>query len=481
MIKDIYGKYKNLSLEVKASLWFMICSVVQKGISFITVPIFTRIMTTNEYGEYSVFLSWESILAIFVTLNLSYQVFNNGMVKYKEDKDGYTTSMVGLTFIVATISFTFYVLFHNFFNSYIDVKTDYMFLMFLDMIFTAVNGLWIVRKRYDFKYRELTLITLINVFLNPILGVIFVTTFSNKVLARIISIVLSNLLVFLLLFGSLLKKSKELFKLKYWKYALKIDLPLIPHYLSLVLLNNSDRIMINKFCGMSYTAFYSVAYNVSMIMQIIITSINASFNPWLYQQLEKKDYKDIRKNTNLLLIVVACSSLIPAIFAPEVLSILGSKEYAEAVTIIPPLTCCVFITFVYTLFSNVELFYEKSNYIMIGSLSATIINLILNFVFIQIFGYEAAAYTTLTCYLLLALFHYIMMKKTCIEKNLKEQIFDIKFIIFLIIFVILFSFCIMMIYNFFLLRYLIITLLFLIVITKRKKIYIILKSVKDCK
>ncbi|ELC8330626.1 lipopolysaccharide biosynthesis protein [Clostridium perfringens] len=479
MIKKVISKYQNLSLEIKASLWFMICSVVQKGISFITVPIFTRIMTTSDYGEYSVFLSWESILAIFVTLNLSYQVFNNGMVKYKGDKDGYTTSMVGLTLVTGLLSSIIYLIFNNKFNLYIDIKSKYMFLMLLDMIFTSINGLWIVRKRYEFKYRELTIVTLINVFLNPTLGILFVINFDNKVLARILSIVISNGLVFIILFIFLLKKSAKLFNFRYWKYALRIDLPLIPHYLSLVLLNNSDRIMINKFCGMSYTAFYSVAYNVSMIMQIVITSINSSFNPWLYQQLEEKKYSNICKKTNLLLIVVAFSSLIPAIFGPEVLSILGSKEYAKAVTIIPPLTCCVFITFAYTLFSNIELFFEKSNYIMLGSLGATVINLILNFIFIQIFGYEAAAYTTLTCYLLLALFHYMMMKKVCNEQKINEQIFDIKFIFLLTIIVILLSFGIMLLYNFFILRYIFISILIIFIFMQRKSLLTLLKSFKS--
>lgn len=88
MLLELMNRYKKMSAGVKASLWFMGCNILQKGISFITVPIFTRMMTASDYGVYSLFCSWESVLAIFVTLNLSYQVFNNGMVKYSHDKDG---------------------------------------------------------------------------------------------------------------------------------------------------------------------------------------------------------------------------------------------------------------------------------------------------------------------------------------------------------------------------------------------------------
>ena len=47
---NITSKYRSLSVQAKAALWFTICSFLQKGISFITVPIFTRLMSTEEYA-----------------------------------------------------------------------------------------------------------------------------------------------------------------------------------------------------------------------------------------------------------------------------------------------------------------------------------------------------------------------------------------------------------------------------------------------
>lgn len=86
--EKVFAKYRNLPEAVKASLWFTICSILQKGISFITVPIFTRMLSTEEYGIISLFGAWQSILTIFATLNLSNQIFNNGMVKYEKIKMG---------------------------------------------------------------------------------------------------------------------------------------------------------------------------------------------------------------------------------------------------------------------------------------------------------------------------------------------------------------------------------------------------------
>lgn len=151
----------------------------------------------------------------------------------------------------------------------------------------------------------------------------------------------------------------------------------------MVLLNNCDRIMIGKICGNMYAAFYSITHNASMVMNIIITSINSSFNPWLYQKLSEKEYGKIKEVSRYLLIIVAGVSIIPIIFAPEIIVILGSDEYFSAVSIMPIFSCCVFLIYVYTLFSNVEMFFEKPKYTMYGSVSATVINIVLNYFFYQ--------------------------------------------------------------------------------------------------
>ena len=98
---------------------------------------------------------------------------------------------------------------------------------------------------------------------------------ADRSLARCLSAVLTNGIVMFITYVWTVKKCKKHINIKYWTYALKLDLSLIPYYLSMVLLNNCDRIMIGKICGNMYAAFYSIAHNASMVMNIIINSINS--------------------------------------------------------------------------------------------------------------------------------------------------------------------------------------------------------------
>ena len=87
MIKKVLSKYNDLPVQVKASTWFLICSFLANGISFLTTPIFTRLLTTDEYGQYSIFNSWLTILTPIVCLNLYYGVCVQGMVKFEEERN----------------------------------------------------------------------------------------------------------------------------------------------------------------------------------------------------------------------------------------------------------------------------------------------------------------------------------------------------------------------------------------------------------
>ena len=303
-------------------------------------------------------------------------------------------------------------------------------------------------------------------------------TFKEKVIARVISVVIVNFIFSLISLIILLKRDKNIVNKEYWKYALKIDLPLIPHYLAMILLSSSDRIMIGKICGNSYTAFYSIAYNAAMVMTILINSVNSSFNPWIYKKLKDKDYDVIIKITNYLLIIIGIISILPMFFSPEIVKILGDKEYYEAAYVMPIISSSVFITYLYSLFISVELFFEKSKYVTYGTVAATILNIVLNIIFINKYGYIAAGYTTLLSYLLLSVFHYFSVKKIMKENNI-SRLFNLNLIVIISIVVILIGLVIQLLYKRILIRYFIFMFLMLIILINIKNVKKILNILKN--
>lgn len=473
-IAAIKRSYDHLSNPVKASFWFTVCSVIQKGISLITVPFFTRLMTPEQYGQYSLYLSWDSIIIVFATLNLSYQVFNNGLLKYRDNQDEYTSAMLGLSNFCTTLLLIPYLLFSGYVNEVTGLTTPLFLLMFLQYYVNQALALWTVKERFHYKYKVLTSITLASAVVSSALGVVAVYLAQDKVFARVASLALVNVVVGGAIYLNVLRRSPRLVNFEYWKFVLRINLPLIPHYLSMTALASADRILIANICGESFTAYYSISYNVAAIINLLISSVNSSYNPWFYQNLSEGNVEKISSVTNALLIAVGSTCFIPILFGPEAISLLGSSGYHEAIWVMPSVAIGVFFVYLYSLFSNFELYHENSKLMMIASVSAAILNIVLNIIFLPKFGFIAAGYTTLACYIALALFHYCGMKKICMENEECVIPFNVKTIAVISFLMVLLSVISVLLYLNTMIRYGILGLaLFIIFINKNKIINLI--------
>ena len=148
-------KYSELPVQVKASFWFLICAFLEKGISVITTPIFTRIFSTEEYGKYSIFNSWLSVLTVFISWNLYGGVFSQGLVKFENKRKEFCSSLQGLSLILFLVWLIFYLLFNNFINKILQLTTFQVISMLLMIWTSSIFNFWATSERVEFKYKNL--------------------------------------------------------------------------------------------------------------------------------------------------------------------------------------------------------------------------------------------------------------------------------------------------------------------------------------
>lgn len=468
LVKKTINTYKSLSKPVKASFWFMICGFLQRGVSVLTTPIFTRLLSVEQYGIYNVFNSWLEVITVFVTLKLAAGVYTQGLVKFDKDQDVYSSSLLGLATTSTLIWFIIYLSFHTWFNNKLGLSTLLMITMFAMMISTVGYNFWSAKERVDYKYEKLVLISLLVTFLKPTLGIIAVLhTETYKAEARIIAIALVEVVVYTGLYVSMMKRGRVFFHKRYWKYALAFNLPLIPHYLSQNILNHSDRIMINAIVGMGAAGIYSLAYNLSSIMTIFNTSINNSLAPWIYRCIKKDQIERIGGISYILLVFIAAINLVLIALAPEAVYLFAPKSYGEAIWVIPPVTMAVYYKFTYCLFADFEFYFEKTKTVMIASMVGAVLNVVLNAMFIPTFGYIAAAYTTLVCYMVYSIMHFIFMKRVCKKYNDGIQPYKTSKVLLISVVFTIIGFILMALYDHRIIRYLFVLLVLFISYLKR--------------
>lgn len=471
--------YTSLGREKKAALWFAICNILNKGISMIVVPIYTRVLTTAQYGEYTVFLSWLDLLTILATLEISRGFYPVGVSKYDNDLDKFTSSMLGLGNVVTLCFIVVFFLGGSLFSNLFGMSYSTLFSILIFLMFYPAWEFWRIQQRFSYNYKLMVFVTLAVSLVTPIVGIFGICILGRGSSAAISSKLLVQGLIAVLFYIVYLKKSFTLHDSKYWKEAFLFNIALIPYFLSATVLNQADRIMINSTIGSEEAAIYSVAYSIAMLLLLINNAISDSILPWIYSNLKERKFYDIEPVTNKLLYLVAGMNLMLILISPEAISIFAPTKYQEAIWIIPPLTSSLFFMFMFQRYINVEVYYGATKSVSITSICVAILNIILNYFCLKQWGYFAAAYTTLISYIIFCVAHFFNVRRIC-KKNCDDNpVFKGRFVFSFAIIFLLIAFSIMALYPYVIIRYTIIGISVIIALIFRKKIMSIINPGRE--
>lgn len=458
-------KIRNSKL-VQASFWYTIGNIFIKGINFITIPLYTNLMTVDEYGQINNFLSISAIIGIFIGLSLHGSI-NNANLDFKEEMNGYMSSVLFLS----TLSFVGFLLFGNvlylFNDSYLSITHEvFIFLMIQAFSVFLVNFLG-AYFTINVQYFRFLILSFINVILNVGFSILFMLTFfnENRYIGRVVGGTIGVTILGVAIYILIMFKGKILYNKKYWKYGLTISLPLIPHLLSQNILGTFDRTMINNMVGNYEAGIYSYILNLGIVLSVLWASTNSAWVPWFYNELYEENYIKIKKTANIYTLFFAAVTIIVMVLMIDVAKFLAPAEYQVGIPLVIPVLLGFYFQFLYSLPVNTEFYLKKTNYMAIGTISSAAIKIILNYIFIPMLGYGSAAFTTVISYIFLFIFHY-----TLSTKLLGKKLFDTKALIIISAVVCLISLLLYISIDYTLIRYLILIVLIIVVFVLRKRI-----------
>lgn len=454
-IKKMINQYSAMDVVLKAGIWFVFCNIIQQGISIITTPIFTRIMTTEEYGIFSIYRTWYNVLVVAITLEIVYSPFNKAMVKFDKEQNNFVSSMQSFFVVTSLICCIIFTVFQKFFIELLELPLIALYLMIIHVLSFASMSLWVAKERFEYHYKKVVFVTLGYALLNTILGIVLVLAMDNGWFARILSMVISQSIIGVTLFFKNLGNPFKVNHLKYWKYSIHFAGALLPNSLASLLLDQADRIVIQKMCGKVEVAYYGLAYSVATLVNLFKTAIVNSFMPWYYKTLKAGKEASAKKRISDLLLLMMFIISGALMVMPEIVQIMGGNKYAEAIWAIPPITISFFYIFLGTICVNVQYFFDKLLFGIITSVISVFLNFSLNIVYVAKFGYIAAGYTTLISYAVISLSRYLYTLYL-LKKLRRDEVFDNKLVIALFAYSIFLLFSCLLLYNYPILRYIIV-------------------------
>ena len=448
----IKAKINNMSVVSKAALAFTLASVLERAVQMITGPIFTRLMTTEQYGTVTLFNSYAEIIGLFALLSLSSGIFNNGMLDFQEDRDSYIKSNLILSYIATGITLVSVVTIKLLFgNTIIPFNPIYLGVMFALFLVKPAYRFWLGRSKYEYNYHSVLIVSIVILLVSSLISVITTISFEDKSLGRIVGRDIAYFLMYSVFTISQIRKGK--IKKKYISYAFRYTFPLLPYYLSKYILNHFDQVMIASMVDKSSAGIYSVAYTAGFAIKILWESINGATTPWIYQKLKDRKHKDIKRLTDKFFWFYCFMTLLVSLFAPEIMHILASSDYYEGVYCVAPVVVGVYYVGICGWFSAILFYNKRSKTLSALSIILGALNIGLNYYGIYLYGYQAAAYTTMICYMIQCAVMFFMANR------LEKGAFNGKVTLLVSCITTVISIASMFLYGCYLIRYFIILLL----------------------
>lgn len=407
----LFQSNKNNSAS-KAGIGYTIGNVLIRGLSFLTLPIFTRLMSTADFGLYTTYISYEGLLCIIVGMGL-YVSLKAAKVDYQEKIDHYVSvvSCIPLLFSIFLIGILIP------FNSLISSLTGFKWIVIVLMVGQAWASsalmMYNARIGLDYAYKSYITVSIISTISNIVLSLVFILLitpnqpFMGRILGTSIPIICIGLVLTIVFF----RRSKPSFDKKTITYGLKYSLPLVPHGLSQQVLAHFGKIIIQIKIGNDLAGIYGFAYTITLIPHIIVTSLDAAWGPWFFEKYAENKTDLIKSKTAQYVALFSAVTVCLLCVSPEVVQIMGDVSYAPAKYIVCPALLSVFFIFLYGIPVQIEYYYKKTKYIAIGTMIAALLNLLSCLALVKRFGYEGIVYITVATYVLYFFAHILIAQK----------------------------------------------------------------------
>jgi O-antigen/teichoic acid export membrane protein len=411
MLSKLYRQYQR-TLTIRAGSWYIVATFAQKGVVFLAIPIFARLLTPAQYGTVALFGSWLEILTIILTLNL-HSALNNARYDFDaarfKDLASAVLTLGILCIVVGNIVLA--LLPETLLQAVFGLPKALVMLAGLGALAMFPYQVRMTAWRISLKYTLYNLLNFLTTSYGILLSVGLILAFTlflptyDHALARIVGLIAPYILASMIVIRHTVKDSGVFVHGEYWRYALALALPLMLHSLSNILMKQFDRVLINQYFGRTETGIYTLAYQFGDIANMLWVATNSAWFPWFFTHMSKGNHAQIRKRAWQY--ALAFSAIVTGLIfiAPLLIRLLAPEEYWQATAIVPIVMATGFFSLLYSLYGNVELYEKKAGYTALMTVIAAATNIILNIILLPLYGYQIAAWTTLISYVCLFFGH----------------------------------------------------------------------------
>lgn len=424
----------------KTFINYLTGDIMARGLGIISVPVYTYMINPQEYGLYSIILSYVAISSFLFSLNVHTAI---GRFFYEKDIDigRFLSTTLILTVIILFISFAILFLINDIFLNnllgfeFAIYKIYFSLLVISSIIFLIYQQILMPQSRA----KEYSILVVMQAYLKFILVVGFLYFLGATAERFLQAILVVDIFISCYIVWNLRIYIRFKFNQSDAKYILNYSILLIPYMLSSVILAQIDRVMIGNLLGTSEAGIYSVAYAFGSVPLMMYAALSNAWMPKYFLNMNEKDYITLDKDVVQIVFLLMVGTIVFTVYMELFLKLILSDSYSVSVTYIPLISLSMFFAMLWHIFGRGISFAKKTIWTSIAGIISAIVNVGLNYIWIPKYGLIGAVYATYISYLVMAFLGYLFAKYllgiyTTSIIQLKWSISSVFFISFIIIY-----------------------------------------------
>lgn len=381
-------KRKVLPLKVpaRASLYYLLASAVAKVIGVISTPLFTRLMSGESYGEYTLYISRLAFLSVTLSaVSTGVQGYRE-MSKAKDKQDDYVSSLLGISLtlcgIICILLFTF--------KGILALNYSTITILTLQLLCDSILYVGNMKAKYLYAYKQVFITSLFQSLISVILSFALINGAGLGYEARVWGLLIASIIVSIPILSGILSKCTSLYSKDMWRTVIKRLIPVFPYTLSGALSLQIDRFIISASLGRVALAKYSVAHSLAAALTMLTGAASSALGPWIMRKLNSNEEGTVAVISHDCSVLLAASIILVITAAPEAMSVLAPKSYSDATVAVLPIALSALPTFLYSLGCTVLIHRDFGAKVSLCAFFTSLTAILSGFLLIPKFGYFGA-------------------------------------------------------------------------------------------
>jgi len=387
----------------------ILSAVLIQGITFLSAPVFSRLLGTANYGIVAMYHTWGELMSILFPLQVNATLHMARNRFPLEEQDRYQSAAMGLGTVLYLLCSALCLLFLQPLSRVLKMEPAMICVLLVFSFGQYCVSFLNAKYSFEFKAGRNFALSFVTTACSVGLSILLVLGWpkeSNhwgRILGEAATYTVLAVVVCVILFA----RGKTFAQRDYWRCALLLGAPLVFHSISGTLLAQSDRIMLRQLGTDAQVGIYSLSSNFSAVIALVFYALHNAWSPFYHEYSrtgQREELKLRAKNYFELFTVLACGFVL---LTPEVYHIFAERSYWDGTGLIFILSAGHYMVFLCSIPVNYELFRQKTKLVAAGTLIAAALNIALNFVLIRRFGYYGAAWATAIAHTAQCLIHYV--------------------------------------------------------------------------